>query len=96
MSIARSVRSSRRSSRPVSATLTARWRVSATGSPVVGGGAVWALDTSSGVLHAYDESSGAVLASISVGPVTRFTSPVLVPGEVVVGTQSTVSAAAIG
>jgi outer membrane protein assembly factor BamB len=72
--------------------VTERWHVPVTGSPVVGGGAVWSMDTSSGALHAYDESSGASLASLHVGPVTRFTSPVVVGALVLVGTRSSVVA----
>jgi outer membrane protein assembly factor BamB len=72
--------------------ITERWHASATGSPVVGGGAVWSLDTGTGALHAYDESSGAGLASARVGGVTRFTAPVLVGDVVLVGTRTSVVA----
>jgi outer membrane protein assembly factor BamB len=64
------------------------WRVSATGSPVVGGGAVWALDTGTGTLDAFDESTGRPLASVDVGPVTRFASPVVVGTRAIVGTDA--------
>jgi outer membrane protein assembly factor BamB len=73
-------------------TLTFRWRVSATGSPVVGGGAVWTLDTSSGALQTYDETTGAGLSSITVGNVSRFASPVVVSGTALVGTLRGVEA----
>lgn len=65
---------------------------SITGTPVVGGGAVWTLDTGGGVLHVLDEGSGAELASISVGAVTRFTSPTVVGSSVFVGTSKSVVA----
>jgi outer membrane protein assembly factor BamB len=68
-------------------TLTAGWRAGAAGSPVVGGGAVWALDQSSGALFAYDEATGSTLARVEVGDVTRFASPVLAGDMVFVGTE---------
>jgi outer membrane protein assembly factor BamB len=75
-----------------------RWHAAAsiTGSPVVGGGRVWALDTDAGVLHALDPKSGHSLARVTVGDVNRFATPavagrmVLVPtleGLTVVGTR---------
>ncbi|MCU1454292.1 MAG: hypothetical protein JWN46_2438 [Acidimicrobiales bacterium] len=72
--------------------LTARWQAPATGSPTVGGGAVWSLVTDAGVLHAYDEATGADRARIDVGAVTRFASPVLTPTRVLVGTKAAVVA----
>ncbi len=75
--------------------LRARWQANITGSPVVGGGVVWALDTDNGSLFALDEKSGAEVAHIGVGDVTRFASPVVVPGVAVVGTRSTVVAITI-
>jgi hypothetical protein len=53
-----------------------------TGSPVLGGGAVWSLNPRAGFLHVMDETSGRSLATASVGEATRFASPVL-SGEVV-------------
>ena len=50
---------------------------SITGSPVVGGGRVWALDTSHGVLYGLDPRTGASLGSVSVGAVSRFATPAL-------------------
>ena len=61
---------------------------SITGSPVIGGGAVWTLDTGSGTLHALDEATGKSMVSTNVGRVTRFTSPVLVGNRVLVGTRT--------
>jgi len=69
---------------------------SITGSPVVGGGAVWTLDTDSGTLHALRETDGRPLAHVSVGSVTRFASPVLTGSQVLVGTTSGVRAFQVG
>ncbi len=74
------------------ASISPRWHAAVTGPPVVGGGAVWSLDTGNGVVHAYDEASGAPLASARVGTVTRFTAPVLVGDVVLVGTRGSVVA----
>jgi outer membrane protein assembly factor BamB len=73
------------------------WQADAsiTGSPVVGGGAVWALDTNAGVLHVLDAHSGAELARHDVGDVSRFTSPALVGRQVIVGTDDGVVALTI-
>ena len=48
---------------------------SITGSPIVGGGRVWTLDTGGGVLHALDPATGADRGSVPVGSVTRFATP---------------------
>ncbi|MDE3193005.1 MAG: PQQ-binding-like beta-propeller repeat protein [Chloroflexota bacterium] len=45
------------------------------GSPIVAGGAVWAVDVSSGTLYALDAASGAVRTRQSVGGVQHFTTP---------------------
>jgi hypothetical protein len=45
------------------------------GSPIVGGGRVWALDPGAGVLHALNPSTGADEGSASVGSVSRFATP---------------------
>ncbi|MDT4925968.1 MAG: hypothetical protein QOG01_3681 [Pseudonocardiales bacterium] len=52
------------------------WRVSAAGSPVVGGGRIWSVDSGAGVLHAYD-GTGASRGSIAVGTTSRFATPAL-------------------
>ena len=75
--------------------LRSGWRAGVSGSPVVGGGAVWALDLDRGALDAFDQATGRTLATIDVGAVTRFMSPVLVPGMAVVGTRSEVAAVRI-
>jgi outer membrane protein assembly factor BamB len=56
----------------------------ATGSPVAGNGAIFALGGS--VLYALHGRTGAVLASISVGSTNRFATPALGPNKVYVGT----------
>jgi hypothetical protein len=66
------------------------------GSPVVGGGRVWALDQNAGILHALDPATGHSTTQVSVGETSRFATPalsgdrVLVPtlaGLVIVSTQ---------
>ncbi len=73
-------------------TLIAGWQSSAAGGPpVIGGGAVWSVNTSTGVLFALDPSTGATLGSISVGAVPHFVSPTLWQDRVLVGTVAGVS-----
>ncbi len=63
------------------------WRnTAATGSPVYGGGVVWALDPGNGVLHGFDLHSGASRASVSVGTTSRFATPALSGRRILVGT----------
>lgn len=71
-----------------------RWTASAhtDGSPVVGGGAVWALDIRGGRLHALDPASGATRASIAVGALPHFASPTLAGEFAYVGTTTGVTA----
>jgi outer membrane protein assembly factor BamB len=59
---------------------------SITGSPVIGGGRVWALDTSAGVLHALDPSTGKSLGQVDVGVANRFATPALYGADVIVPT----------
>jgi polyvinyl alcohol dehydrogenase (cytochrome) len=66
--------------------------VSAQGSPVVGGGAVWVVDWGSGVLYALDPGQGTVRQKISVGSAPHFASPTLARGKAYVGTLSGVVA----
>lgn len=70
--------------------LTVLWHAASelTGSPVVGGGRVWTLDTGAGVLHALDPATGASTEQIAVGAVTRFATPALYGADVLVGTQA--------
>jgi hypothetical protein len=65
-----------------------------TGSPVVGGGRVWALDTGAGVLHALNQSTGADTGSVSIGPVTRFATPAIYGRNVYVPTTKDVTVVA--
>jgi hypothetical protein len=59
-----------------------------TGSPVIGGGAVWALDTGTGILHALGKAGGRSRAAVSVGAVSRFATPALSGRRIFVGTLS--------
>ena len=59
---------------------------SITGSPVIGGGRVWALDTTAGVLHALDPSTGQSLGQADVGVANRFATPALYGKDVIVPT----------
>jgi outer membrane protein assembly factor BamB len=59
---------------------------SITGSPVIGGGRIWALDPSAGVLHALDPSTGKSLGQVSVGVANRFATPALYAADVIVPT----------
>lgn len=58
------------------------------GSPVVGGGRVWSLDTGSGKLYGLSTSTGKVLNSIAVGTTTRFATAALYGHHVIVGTTA--------
>ena len=60
----------------------------ANGPPVLGGGAVFSVDTNTGVLFALSQSSGQVLAHLPIGLVPHFTSPSLVGSDAYVGTDS--------
>ena len=82
--------------------LTPGWQTSAAGGPpVVGGGAIWSVNTSTGRLVALAPATGATLGSISVGAVPHFVSPTLWQGQIFVGTNagitsvSTTAAAAL-
>lgn len=74
--------------------LTVRWRASvpADGSPVVGGGAVWAADTARGILYALDPETGTPQAQIEVGPLPPLASPTLVRQHAYLGTTTGVIA----
>ena len=68
--------------------LHVRWHASGsiTGSPVIGGGRVWALDTGAGVLHALDPATGQSLGQVDVGVANRFATPALYGADVIVPT----------
>ena len=59
---------------------------SITGSPVIGGGRIWALDTTAGVLHALDPATGQSLGQADVGVANRFATPALYGADVIVPT----------
>ncbi len=59
-----------------------------TGSPVVGGGRVWALDPAGGILHALDPVTGRSGAEVEVGVASRFATPAIRGAELVVPTMS--------
>jgi outer membrane protein assembly factor BamB len=64
------------------------WRAadSITGSPVVGGGRVWALNTGAGILHALDPKTGRSTGQVEVGFANRFATPALHGRDVIVPT----------
>lgn len=70
------------------------WRtpVPTNGSPVVGGGAVWTVNTSQGVLYALDPASGTPRQQIAVGALPHFASPTLAQDHAYVGTMTGVVA----
>ncbi|MEP7019379.1 MAG: PQQ-binding-like beta-propeller repeat protein [Pseudonocardiales bacterium] len=59
---------------------------SITGSPVVGGGRIWALDPKAGLLHALDPRTGRSLGQVRVGETSRFATPALYGNQVLVPT----------
>jgi outer membrane protein assembly factor BamB len=59
---------------------------SVAGSPVVGGGRVWALDYTAGVLHALDPATGQTREQLSVGTANRFATPAIYGSLVLVPT----------
>ena len=59
---------------------------SITGSPVIGGGRIWALDTTAGVLHALDPATGKSLSQVDVGVANRFATPALYGADVIIPT----------
>jgi outer membrane protein assembly factor BamB len=70
------------------------WRApgTVTGSPVVGGHTVYSLDPDGGTLYALDVDRGTVRTSAPVGKTSRFATPTLSDGLVLVGTLSAVVA----
>jgi polyvinyl alcohol dehydrogenase (cytochrome) len=74
-------------------TPTVTWRAQSavSGSPTVGGGAVWIV-SSSGVLYALDQTTGAVRSQVSLGSVPHFASPTLSGQRAYVGTIDGVAA----
>jgi PQQ-like domain len=78
------------------AQLSLGWRApgAVSGSPVVGGHTVYSLDPAGGTLYALDADRGTVRASAPVGQTSRFASPTLAGGLVLVGTMTGVVALA--
>jgi outer membrane protein assembly factor BamB len=68
--------------------ITVLWQAaeSIAGSPVVAGGRVWSLAASDGVLHALDPATGRSTAQVTVGVTSRFATPALSGGRVLVPT----------
>ena len=62
------------------------------GPPVVGGGAVFTVDETSGVLKVLQASTGRLLAEAALGAVPHFDSPALAPGVLLVDAGSHVLA----
>jgi outer membrane protein assembly factor BamB len=56
------------------------------GSPVVGGGRIWAMGPSNGDLYALDPKTGRVVRHIRVGPINRFATPALYSKYVIIPT----------
>jgi outer membrane protein assembly factor BamB len=71
-----------------SGTLRVLWHAaeSINGSPVIGGGRIWVLDYTAGVLHALDPASGRSVAELDVGAANRFATPALYGPDVLVPT----------
>jgi hypothetical protein len=59
-----------------------------TGSPVLGGGRLWTLDPSTGVLHALDPATGQSLAQVTVGVTSRFATPAISGPDLLVPTMT--------
>jgi outer membrane protein assembly factor BamB len=75
--------------------VTVRWRgpAGATGSPVLGSGAVWVVSPGRGRLYELAPGTGAVRQQISLGgPLPHFASPSLSGGLVLIGTLTGVTA----
>lgn len=78
--------------------MSVAWRApaSVTGSPVVGGNTVFALDVERGRLHALKLGTGDDITTVDVGPVPHFASPTLVGKSLYIGTLSGVTRVRIG
>jgi outer membrane protein assembly factor BamB len=73
------------------------WHASSSiaGSPVVGGGRVWALDQDGGVLHALDPATGRSTLQVTVGATSRFATPALHGNHVLVPTLAGLTIVAV-
>jgi outer membrane protein assembly factor BamB len=65
-------------------------------SPIVAGGAVWAIDVDSATLYALDPESGAVLYSLGLGSAVHFSTPAATQGYIVTPAGAAVVAVATG
>lgn len=76
---------------------TVAWRgsSSATGAPIVAGGAVWVIDTSAGVLDVLDAATGTVRFTEAIGPVMHFASPSAAGGDIFVPASRQIIAYAV-
>jgi outer membrane protein assembly factor BamB len=74
-------------------TLHVLWQAAGqvTGSPVAGGGRLWALDQFGGVLHALDPATGQPLEQVKVGETSRFATPAIYGRLVLVPTMAGVA-----
>jgi outer membrane protein assembly factor BamB len=74
--------------------MTVQWHAASNinGTPTVGGGRLFALDYSAGVLHVLDPSNGQTLWTMNTGPVNRFAAPAIYSNAVYVGTLAGVKA----
>lgn len=64
----------------------------AVGPPVLAGGLVWSIGTSTGLLYGLDPATGALLVALPVGPVEHFATPTPALGLLVVPTSTGVVA----
>lgn len=74
--------------------ITILWHAatSIAGSPVLGGGRLWSLDTDAGVLYGLDPATGAIRSRNAVGAVSRFATPALWKHRIFVPTMGGVAA----
>jgi outer membrane protein assembly factor BamB len=78
--------------------LTKVWQAdgAVAGSPVVAGDAVLAIDQSAGRLVALDAGSGRQRATVDIGAVSRFATPLLYAGRAIVGTMDGLAEVSLG
>jgi outer membrane protein assembly factor BamB len=77
------------------ASFTLGWRASGVpGSPVVGGHTVYSLDRG-GTLYALDAATGSLRATVNTGATSRFSTPTLFQGRVLIGTMAGILAVTI-
>ena len=71
-------------------TMTVLWHAESNvnGTPTVGGGKVFVLDRTAGVLHVLDPATGTTNWTVPVGAVSRFAAPAIYSNAVYIGTIS--------